>query len=140
MPTLLESLKDFFSFNSGSNLTSQKTGLIIAAKVLEIKPHPNADRLVLVSLSDGSNTIEPVVCGAKNFKVGDIVALALPGAIIAQNIHSQTHESFTLQKAKIREVESQGMICAEFELGESDTPGDGIKILPPNTRPGTILY
>lgn len=114
---------------------------IIAAKVTKIEKHPNADRLRVISLTDGTNTIEPVVCGAFNFEVGDIVALALPGATIAQNIHSPEHESFMLSTAKIRGVESQGMICAEFELGLTNTPGDKpeIMILPPDTKLGKMV-
>lgn len=115
--------------------------LIIAAKVTKVIKHPNADRLRVISLTDGQRTIEPVVCGAFNFTVGDMVALALPGATIAQNIHSDTHESFVLGTAVIRGVESQGMICAEFELGLTGQPGDKpeIMILPSSTPPGTIL-
>ncbi len=114
---------------------------IVAAKVTKIEKHPNADRLRVVSLFDGTSTIEPVVCGAFNFGEGDIVALALPGAVIAQNIHSKEHESFTLDKATIRGIESQGMICAEFELGLTKEPGDKpeILILPPNTKLGTMV-
>ncbi|HMQ02257.1 MAG TPA: hypothetical protein PKD79_04325 [Candidatus Doudnabacteria bacterium] len=114
---------------------------IIAARVVKIEKHPNADRLRVVSLFDGQKTIEPVVCGANNFKVGDIVALALPGATIAQNIHSDEHESFVLSTAKIRGIESQGMICAEFELGRTTEIGDKpeILILSPDTKLGTIV-
>lgn len=115
---------------------------IIAAKVIKIEKHPNADRLRIISLDiGGGQIVEPVVCGAFNFEVGAMVALALPGAKIARNIHSDTHEPFTLEKTTIRGVESQGMICAEFELGASDQLGDKpeIMILPAGTAPGTIL-
>lgn len=115
---------------------------IVAAKVIKIEKHPNADRLRVISLDGGKNgIIEPVVCGAFNFEVGDMVVLALPGARIAKNIHSDLHEPFTLDKAKIRGIESQGMICAEFELGASDNIGDKpeIMVLPVQTVPGTIL-
>jgi phenylalanyl-tRNA synthetase beta chain len=119
----------------------QASGLIIAAKVTKAEKHPNADRLRVIELTDGQKTIGPVICGAFNFDVGDIVALALPGAQIAHNIHSTEHEPFTLDKATIRGVESQGMICAEFELGQSNTPGDKpeILVLPASTKPGTVL-
>jgi phenylalanyl-tRNA synthetase beta chain len=90
---------------------------IIAAKVAAIEKHPNADRLRLIKLDAGGKIIDPVVCGAFNFDVGDVVALALPGATIAKNIHDDAHKPFVLQKAKIRGIESQGMICAAFELG-----------------------
>jgi phenylalanyl-tRNA synthetase beta chain len=102
---------------------------IIAAKVVGIQKHPNADRLRLAKVDVGEKIIKPIVCGAFNFDVGAMVALALPGAKIAQNIHSETHEPFVLEKAKIRGIESQGMICAAFELGLSNTPGQGIVIL-----------
>ncbi len=118
---------------------------IIAAKVLRIEPHPNADRLRVVYLDVGSAATDgqefgPVVCGAFNFEVGAMVALALPGAEIKHNIHTPEHESFTLDKAKIRGVESNGMICAGFELGLSDEPGEGIMVLPKTEAPGKILY
>lgn len=100
---------------------------IIAAKVLAIEKHPNADRLRVVKLDAGSHgEIYPVVCGAFNFDVGDMVVLALPRAEIPHNIHSEQHEPFTLDKATIRGVESQGMICAAFELGVSEEVGSGI--------------
>lgn len=112
---------------------------IIAAKVTVIEKHPNADRLRVITLTDGQRTITPVVCGALNFDVGAIVPLALPGAIIARNIHSEEHESFMLSTAKIRGIESQGMICAAFEIGKSEEIGEGIMILPADTKLGTIL-
>lgn len=129
---MLKFLRSWFGPNSNK---------IIAAKVTKIEKHPNADRLRVVSLFDGSKTIEPVVCGAFNFVEGDVVVLALPGARIAQNIHSEAHEPFILDKATIRGVESQGMICAEFELGMTDTPGDKpeILILPKNTKLGKMI-
>lgn len=118
---------------------SKKTGdeKIIAAKVLDIKKHPNADRLRLIKVDTGNGTIEPIVCGAFNFSIGDIVALALPGAQIAQDIHSPEHKPFVLEKAKIRGVESQGMICAAFELGLTNEPGQGIMLLKKDVKPGS---
>ena len=119
----------------------KSSGLIVAAKVTKLEKHPNADRLQVVELFDGQKTIAPIVCGAFNFQEGDIVALALPGAQITHNIHSKEHEPFTLEKAFIRGVESQGMICAAFELGKSEAPEDKpeIMVLRQNTKPGTIL-
>ncbi len=121
--------------------TNNPSEKIIAAKVIAVEKHPNADRLRVIKLSDGINEIYPVVCGAFNFGEGDTVVLALPGATIAQNIHSDTHESFTLGTAKIRGVESQGMICADFELGLTNVPSDKpeIMILPKEVQPGTVL-
>lgn len=109
---------------------------ILAAKVLAIEKHPNADRLRLVKLDIGNKEACPVICGAFNFTEGDTVALALPGAKIKRNIHSDSHAPFILQKTTIRGVESQGMICAAFELGLSNTPGQGILLLKNDTEPG----
>jgi phenylalanyl-tRNA synthetase beta chain len=110
---------------------------IIAARVLDIQKHQNADRLRVVKLDIGGKIVEPIVCGAFNFDVGAMVVLALPGAKIAQNIHSETHEPFILEKAKIRGVESQGMICAAFELGLTKESGHGIILLRNDVKPGS---
>jgi phenylalanyl-tRNA synthetase beta chain len=110
---------------------------IVAAKVVAIEKHPNADRLRIIRLDAGGKEIYPIVCGAFNFGEGDVVALALPGAKIAQNIHSEKHEPFILKKAKIRGIESQGMICAAFELGLADEPGQGIMLLKDDIKPGS---
>jgi len=90
---------------------------IIVAKVVKVEKHPNADRLRVVELSDGTNAFAPVVCGAWNFEAGAIVALALPGALIPHDQHDPEGKPFTLSKAKIRGIESQGMICSAKELG-----------------------
>ncbi len=138
---MLNFLKNLFGAKTVQAPTTPTEGAVIAAKVTKIEKHPNADRLRVITLTDGVHTIEPVVCGAFNFGEGDVVALALPGSTIAHNIHSDTHESFVLGKAKIRGIESQGMICAEFELGLSNEPGDKpeIMILPADTQLGKIV-
>ena len=131
---MFEFLKKFFSSSPAINFQN-----IVAAKVLDIYKHPNADRLRLVKLDIGNQIIDPVVCGAFNFEVGAVVALALPGAKIAQNIHDEKHLPFVLGKAKIRGVESQGMICASFELGlgHSFSEKPEIMILKNNIKPGS---
>ncbi len=126
--------------NFFSKLFAKKAAFpnIIAAKVLDVQKHPNADRLRVVKLDIGERIVDPVVCGAFNFEAGDIVALALPGAVIPKNIHSETHESFVQSKATIRGIESQGMICAAFELAIgplSEKPE--ILLLKPGTKPGS---
>ena len=138
-------LKKLFGSRAGKIEDKKQTfPNIVAAKVLHWEKHPNADRLRVVKLDLGASAeggsnrvVEPVVCGASNFDNGDVVALALPGASIPQNIHSDTHEPFVLGKAKIRGVESQGMICAAFELGLEKEPGAGIMILKPDTKLGS---
>jgi phenylalanyl-tRNA synthetase beta chain len=118
-----------------------KFSQVFVAKVLSFEKHPNADRLRVVKLDMGPGKIvDPVVCGANNFAEGDLVALALPNAVIPQNIHSEQHESFTLGKATIRGVESQGMICAGFELGLAPLDQEsGIMILPKTAKVGSKL-
>ncbi len=93
-----------------STKQSQEFPNIVVAQVTKVEKHPNADRLRVIELTDGNKTIGPVVCGAMNFDVGAKVPLALPGAIIP-------YDNTTLAKATIRGIESQGMICAAFELG-----------------------
>lgn len=111
---------------------------IIVAKVVKVEKHPNADRLRIIELTDGQNTYGPVVCGAWNFDVNAIVPLALPGATIPHNQHDPEGKSFTLGTAKIRGVESQGMICSGKELGLTDD-GGGILILPDNSPLGSAF-
>jgi phenylalanyl-tRNA synthetase beta chain len=112
--------------------TKQRTfDNIIVAQVIKVEKHPNADRLRIIELSDGTSTIGPIVCGAWNFEAGAKVALALPGAKIPYN-------DTVLTKATIRGIESQGMICAAFELGigpKSDQPE--IMILKDDARLGS---
>jgi phenylalanyl-tRNA synthetase beta chain len=128
-------LKKFFK--TGRETKNVSDPLILAAKVLDVQKHPNADRLRLIKVDVGGRIVEPIVCGAFNFGVGDMVALALPGAKIAQDIHSADHQPFVLEKAKIRGVESQGMICAGFELGLSMEPEKGILLLKDGVKPGS---
>lgn len=123
-------------FGSAASSLPASSEKIITAKVIAIEKHPNADRLRVIKLDTGVGEVYPVVCGAFNFSEGAIVALALPGATIPKNIHSDEHESFTLSTAKIRGIESQGMICAEFELGLSDQIGEGIMLFPEGIKLG----
>lgn len=108
---------------------------IIVAKVTKVEKHPNADRLRVIELTDGTTTYAPVVCGAWNFDVGAIVPLALPGALIPHNQHDPEGKPFTLGKAKIRGIESQGMICSAKELGLSED-GEGILLLSEDNKLG----
>ncbi|HTL39467.1 MAG TPA: phenylalanine--tRNA ligase subunit beta [Methylomirabilota bacterium] len=109
---------------------------IIVAKVTKIEKHPNADRLRVIELTDGKQNISPVVCGAWNFDVGAFVPLALPGAVIPVNTHDASGQSFVLNKATIRGVESQGMICSAKELGLAGD-SEGILLLDKNLELGS---
>ncbi len=102
---------------------------VCVAEVLAIVAHPDADRLQVCSVYDGRAEYT-VVCGADNFKDGDKVAFAGDGCRLPNGVCVRT--------ARLRGVTSEGMLCAEDELGLSDDH-TGIMILPPETRPGTPL-
>jgi phenylalanyl-tRNA synthetase beta chain len=127
--------------SQGTGAKGVKFTNVFTALVASAAKHPNADRLRVVSLQVGDKLIEPVVCGAWNFEAGDTVVLALPGAFIPHNVHSDEHESFTLGTVKIRGVESQGMVCSAFELGLASEPElkPEILVLPKNTPHGKPL-
>ncbi|MEA3209557.1 MAG: phenylalanyl-tRNA synthetase beta chain [Chthoniobacter sp.] len=100
---------------------------VVVAQILESAPHPNADRLSVCKVDDGSGTQRQIVCGAKNYKVGDRVPLALPGAVLPGD--------FVIKVGKLRGVESQGMLCSAEELGLPKGE-DGLLILPASSRIG----
>ena len=83
------------------------------AKILKAEKHPNADKLKVCDVSLGDNKIIKVVCGASNARVGLVTIYAPPGATIPKT-------KFKLKIAKIRGVESRGMLCSENELNLSD--------------------
>ncbi|MDO8560557.1 MAG: phenylalanine--tRNA ligase subunit beta [bacterium] len=107
---------------------------VVTAKILEIKKHPNADKLRLTRVTDGKTEHE-VVCGAPNIEVGQVVPFAPLGATLRD---VKTGGSWTLTAAKIRGVESRGMLCATDELGVGDDHS-GIWVLPPGTPLGVAL-
>ena len=88
------------------------------AKIIKVEKHPNADKLKVCEVNIGGNEVVKVVCGAPNAKDGLITIYAPPGAIIPKT-------KFELKIAKIRGVESKGMLCSESELNLSDE-SDGI--------------
>lgn len=106
-------------------------GLVIG-EVLECTKHPDADKLSLTKVNIGNGEPLQIVCGAPNVAAGQKVVVATVGA----TIYPTNGEPLTMKKAKIRGVESFGMICAEDEIGLSDNHA-GIMILPPDTRAGT---
>src|SRR5688572_822345 len=102
---------------------------IVVGRVLEVAPHPNADRLRLCRVDVGAGT-RSIVCGASNVAAGQHVAVA--------QIGSRLPDGTKLKKAKIRGVESEGMICSERELGMSQE-SDGIWVLPGEPSIGAAL-
>ncbi len=98
---------------------------VIVGRILTVDSHPNADRLRLAKVDLGGRQVT-VVCGAPNLVVNDNIAFAMVGAVL---IDGHTGKAEELKPAKIRGVVSEGMICAEKELGISDNY-EGILVLP----------
>ena len=105
-------------------------------QVISIDPHPNADRLLLVTVDFGEGRLQ-VVTGAANFGVGDRVPLAQVGAML-YNAYKDDRPLEELRPAKLRGVESRGMICSGAELGISDDHS-GILVLPADAPVGAEL-
>jgi len=107
---------------------------IVVGEVIAVEPHPNADKLKLVTVDIATAEIT-VVCGAPNVAVGQKVPFASVGAEL---IDPHSGQRSKLKKAKIRGVVSEGMVCSECELGISDNH-EGIMVLPTDTPCGTPL-
>ena len=105
---------------------------LIVGEVVHCEKHPEADKLKLTKVNIGSDMPLNIVCGAPNVAVGQKVIVAPVGC----TIYPIKGEPFTLKKAKIRGAESEGMLCAEDEVGIGESH-DGIKILNDNTIPGS---
>ncbi|MDT8421207.1 MAG: phenylalanine--tRNA ligase subunit beta [Desulfuromonadales bacterium] len=103
---------------------------VIVARLNSVEPHPDADRLTVCQVDNGSEVVQ-VVCGATNHKTGDLIALAQPGTVLPGD--------FKIKKSKIRGQVSMGMLCSEKELGFSEESA-GIMILPPELEPGVPLF
>jgi phenylalanyl-tRNA synthetase beta chain len=101
---------------------------VVVAQIKEFVQHPNADRLSVCQVDDGSGELRQIVCGAKNFKAGDKVPLALPGASLPGG--------FEIKEGKLRGVDSRGMMCSGKELGIGEDHG-GLLILDASLQPGT---
>lgn len=103
---------------------------VVVGEVMDCTKHPDADKLKVTSVNIGSEILQ-IVCGAANVAAGQKVLVAMVGA----TIYPISGEPLTLRKAKIRGLESHGMICAEDELG-TGTSHDGILVLDPATPVG----
>jgi phenylalanyl-tRNA synthetase beta chain len=107
-----------------------KIDKVVVAQICGSLPHPNANRLTICQVEDGSGIQRQIVCGATNYKVGDKVPLALPGAKLAEGLE--------IRKSKLRGVESEGMLCSAKELRLGDD-ASGLLILPPEARVGAAI-
>ncbi|HRR29323.1 MAG TPA: phenylalanine--tRNA ligase subunit beta, partial [Victivallales bacterium] len=107
---------------------------VVAAEIKEQLPHPNADKLSICKVWDGSREYN-IVCGAPNCNSGKIVALAKEGSILTNR---KTGQKITITKRELRGVLSEGMLCSGEELGLEEK-SDGIIELPEDTVIGTPL-
>ena len=104
---------------------------VVVGEVIEYEAHPNADRLRLCKVKTAEGEAHhSIICGAKNFKAGDRVMVALPGAVLPGN--------FKIKKSKLRGVESEGMLCSAKELNIGQDH-DGIMVLDSSIALGTEL-
>lgn len=104
---------------------------VVVAQILASDKHPNADKLSVCRVADGKGERQ-IVCGAKNYQVGDKVPLALPGCTLPT---APGEPPFTIKASKMRGVESQGMLCSARELGIAEDAA-GLLILPPDAQVG----
>ena len=118
----------------GIQFIGKNWGDAVIGEITAINPHPNADRLRLVTIDTGDNQTT-VVCGAHNIRTGIKIAFAPVGT---QLIDSESGKSFCLKSARIRGVSSSGMVCSERELGISENH-EGIMILPDEAPKGKPL-
>ncbi len=103
---------------------------VVVSRIVDIKPHPNADKLSLCQVDVGGGQILPIVCGAPNAALGLVIPCALPGATLPNGV--------TIKKGKLRGEPSEGMLCSASELGLS-LEKSGIMELEPQLSPGTPL-
>ncbi len=120
----VEILRTYTSFRASLD------GLLVG-EVISIESHPNADKLKITQVNTGSERNLQIVCGANNVAAGQKVVVAPVGTVI----YPVKGESIQIKEAKIRGIESQGMLCAEDEIGIGNDHA-GILILPPKLRPG----
>ncbi|OFY85256.1 MAG: phenylalanine--tRNA ligase subunit beta [Bacteroidetes bacterium RIFCSPLOWO2_12_FULL_35_15] len=121
----VESIEKFETIKGGLN------GIVIG-EVLTKEKHPDADRLNLTTVDIGTGTSLNIVCGASNVEVGQKVVVATIGA----HLYPISGESFEIKKSKIRGQLSEGMICAEDEIGLG-TSHAGIMVLDADVKIGT---
>src|SRR6266704_6133137 len=103
---------------------------VIVSQITASSRHPDADRLTVCEVDDGGGTKRQIVCGATNYKVGDKVPLALPGAKLPNGTE--------IRNSKLRGVESEGMLCSPIEIGLGED-ASGLLILSPDAKIGAPI-
>jgi len=118
-----------------SNFESIKGGLnnVVIGKVISCEKHPNADRLKVTKVNVGQEEDLQIVCGAPNIESGQTVAVAMIGAKLYFN-----DDEIIIKRSKIRGESSEGMICAEDELGLGKSH-EGIIVFKKEYKPGTLV-
>ncbi len=104
---------------------------VVVSQILASEKHPNADKLSVCRVADGTGERQ-IVCGAKNYSVGDKVPLILPGSSLPSK---EGQAPITIKAGKIRGVDSQGMLCSPQELGLAEL-SEGLLILPADAKVG----
>src|SRR5436190_6514837 len=131
LPPNIEALAELLTMSGVEIEAIEKRGAdfdhVVIARIDDSKPHPNADRLSVCIVDDGRGTKRQIVCGAKNYKVGDKVLLALPGAELSGGLR--------IRASKLRGIESEGMLCSPKELGIAEDAA-GLLILSPQAKIG----
>src|SRR6266851_4173940 len=134
LPDKIDKLTDLLTLAGVEIEEIEKRGVnidkVIVAQIIASSPHPNADRLTVCEVDDGSGIKRQIVCGATNYKVGDKVPLALPGVMLPNGLQ--------IQKSKLRGVESEGMLCSAKELGLGED-ASGLLILSPDAKIGARI-
>lgn len=145
-------LKEFIDLELNPQETAQKLTLIglevegieeygstldgvVVGEVLDVKNHPNADRLYICQVNTGNEKIQ-IICGADNVAKGQKVPVATTGTTLPVKLDDGSN--LQIKKAKLRGEESNGMICAEDELGLG-TNHDGIMVLGEDLKPGAPI-
>jgi phenylalanyl-tRNA synthetase beta chain len=129
VPQMLDRLTLAGTEVEGVAVTGVESRHVVVAQILSSAPHPNADRLSVCQVNDGTSTRQ-IVCGAKNYKVGDKVPLALPGAKLPGGL--------VIKESKLRGELSQGMLCSAKELALAED-AEGLFILPSDAPVGKIF-
>src|SRR5690625_4021982 len=109
----------------GISYVAEKSTNVVVGYVASCEQHPNADKLKLCQVEVGDETLQ-IICGAANVASGQKVAVAKPGAVLPGN--------FKIKKAKLRGLESQGMICSLDELGIKE------EYLPKGSQDGIFVF
>jgi phenylalanyl-tRNA synthetase beta chain len=134
LPERIEELTELLTLAGveieGVDQRGAKIDNLVVAKILASSQHPHADRLSVCEVDDGSGKTRQIVCGAKNYKVGDKVPLALPGAKLPNGTE--------IRQSKLRGIESEGMLCSAIELGLGEDAG-GLLILSPDAKVGAPI-